>query len=287
MPLSFSILACGRLLTYDRPQLVGILNVTPDSFSDGGRFLHVDHAVAHAERLVEAGAAWLDIGGESTRPGAVPVDEAEETARLLPVLERVASKVAVPISVDTMKAGVARRALDAGAVVINDVSALRADPRMAGVIAERGAGLVLMHMRGTPQTMQQDPHYHDVVQEVRAFLQDRLLFAESSGIAPRQIVLDPGFGFGKLVEHNVTLLKQLASLTSLERPLMVGISRKAFLGRLTQRTVEDRTIATATALALAVERGAALLRVHDVAAMRDAVAVAAAVLDSGPSPSSR
>lgn len=274
----FTLQACGQTLSYDRPQLVGILNVTPDSFSDGGRYLDVGRAVDHAERMVEAGAAWLDIGAESTRPGAEPVSGEEETARLLPVLEQIAKRLPVPISIDTTKAAVARRALDAGAVIINDVSALRFDSGMAAVIAERKAAVILMHMQGTPRTMQRDPRYRNVTEEVRTFLGERQSYAERQGISQAQIVLDPGFGFGKLGEHNVSLLRDLSMLTALGPPLMVGISRKAFLGQLTGRSVHDRAFGLAAALALAVERGAALLRVHDVEAMRDVVAVTSAVV---------
>ncbi len=274
---AFSLHACGRPLTFDRPQLVGILNVTPDSFSDGGRYLDVDRAVAHAHAMVEEGAGLLDIGAESTRPGAVPVGEEEETRRLLPVVERLGPTLGVPISIDTTKAAVARRALDAGAVIVNDVSALRFDAAMAGVIAQRGAGVVLMHMRGAPPTMQDRPQYRDVVREVLDFLAERLSHAEQVGIRKEQIVLDPGFGFGKLEGHNVALLRGFSKLTSLGCPLMAGVSRKTFVGQLTGRSIHDRLWGTAAAVALAVERGAALLRVHDVAAMRDVLAVAAAV----------
>lgn len=274
----FTLLACGRTLVCDRPQLVGILNLTPDSFSDGGQFVHPDAAVVHAEQLVEAGADWLDVGAESTRPGAVPVPEAEETARLLPVLERVAARLSIPISVDTMKAAVARRALDAGATIVNDVSAMQFDAAMAPLVAARGAGLILMHMQGTPQTMQQQPQYEHVVREVRDFLEARLRVAEGQGIRAQQIVLDPGFGFGKLVEHNIALLRHLSAFLALGRPLMVGLSRKTFLGRLSDRPVQDRTMATAAAVTLVVERGAGLIRVHDVAAMRDVVAVTMATM---------
>ncbi|MFO0773369.1 MAG: dihydropteroate synthase [Nitrospiraceae bacterium] len=284
MLTSFSIRACGRSLVALRPQVVAVLNITPDSFSDGGRYLDQDAAVARAEQLVADGADWLDIGAESTRPGAQPVGEEEETARLLPVLERVAARVTVPISVDTMKAAVARRALDAGAIVVNDVSALRADPAMASLVAERGAGLVLMHMQGTPQTMQQQPQYEHVLSDVRSFLRARLREAVSLGITPDQIVLDPGIGFGKLGEHNLALLRHLPALGALGRPIMIGVSRKAFLGKLTGRAIDERGAATATAVALAVERGAQLLRVHDVKPVRDAVAVTMAVCGSNTGP---
>lgn len=266
------------LIKIDRPLLVGILNVTPDSFSDGGQFRSDDEAVAHALRMVEAGAAMLDIGAESSRPGAIPVTEEEETARLMPVLEKIARHCRVPISVDTTKAGVARRAIEAGASLINDISALRFDPAMGKLAAETGAGLVLMHMPGTPQTMQQQASYADVVHEVTAYLTERMAAAEAIGVKSEQIVLDPGFGFGKLVPHNLALLDRLPELCDLGRPLFVGLSRKSFIGQVTGRPVNEREFGTAAAVALAVERGASLLRVHDVAHMADAVKVVEAVM---------
>lgn len=265
-------IACG-----DRPLLVGIVNVTPDSFSDGGRYFDPDRAVARAVELAEQGADLLDVGGESTRPGAVPVDEAEELRRVISVIKRLAERVGIPIAVDTMKAAVAGQALDAGAVMVNDVSALRFDPAMAGVIARSGAGLVLMHMQGSPQTMQQAPQYDDVVAEVEEFLRERMQVAMNAGIAESQIVLDPGIGFGKLLVHNLALLNGLEALSMLGRPLLIGLSRKGFLGQLVDRPVDAREWGTAAAVAVAVERGADLVRVHDVAAMADVVKVAAAV----------
>lgn len=266
------------LITVDRPLLVGILNVTPDSFSDGGQFRSDDEAVAHALRMVEAGAAMLDIGAESSRPGAISVTEEEETARLMPVLEKIARHCRVPISIDTTKAGVARRAIEVGASLINDISALRFDPAMGKLAAETGAGLVLMHMPGTPQTMQQQASYADVVHEVAAYLTERMAAAEAIGVKSEQIVLDPGFGFGKLVPHNLALLDRLPELCDLGRPLFVGLSRKSFIGQVTGRPVNEREFGTAAAVALAVERGASLLRVHDVAHMADAVKVVEAVM---------
>jgi dihydropteroate synthase len=260
-----------------RPMLMGVVNVTPDSFFDGGRFLDPQAAVAHALRLVEEGADLLDIGAESTRPGATPVDEAEESRRLIPVVTAVAKAVAVPISVDTSKAGVAKAALDAGAVIVNDVTALRGDPAMVELVAETGAGLVLMHMQGTPRTMQEAPHYHDVVEEVGVFLAERARWAMERGVTKSQILLDPGVGFGKVLVHNLDLLARLRILTNLGFPLLVGLSRKGFIGQLLDRPVQDRAWGTAAAVALAVEQGANILRVHDVAAMRDVVKVAAAI----------
>ena len=256
---------------------MGIVNVTPDSFYDGGRYACVEQAVAHALDLVEQGADILDIGGESTRPGAVPIDEAVELAHVIPVVDELARRTMVPLSIDTTKAEVARRGLDCGASIINDVSALRGDPAMASIIAQFDAGVVLMHMQGTPQTMQQNPRYDDVVQQVRQFLQDRVQCAMESGIPQSHIVLDPGFGFGKLVSHNLELLRQLSSLSTLGRPLLVGLSRKGFIGQVVDRPVQQREWGTAAAVALAVERGAKIIRVHDVETMRDVVTFTAAL----------
>lgn len=270
--------ATDRLIGFpDRPLMMGVVNVTPDSFSDGGRYLDPEAAVAHALRLVEEGADLLDIGAESTRPGADPVDEAEERRRAIPVVAAVAKSVTVPISIDTSKASVAEAALDAGAVLVNDVTALRGDPAMVEVIARTGAGIVLMHMSGTPRTMQQNPCYEDVVGEVVAFFEERIRFAMSRGVVQKQIVLDPGIGFGKLLEHNLTLLAQLDRFTGLGCPLLVGVSRKAFLGQLVDRPVQERQWATAAAVAMAVERGAGILRVHDVRAMREVMQVTMAI----------
>ena len=270
--------AKDRLIEFsDRPLLMGVVNVTPDSFFDGGRYLDAAAAVAHAVRLVEEGADLLDIGAESTRPGADIVNEAEEYRRAIPVVAAVARAVTVPISIDTSKAVVARAALDAGAILVNDVTALRGDPAMVDVIAGTGAGIVLMHMHGTPRTMQQAPHYDDVVGEIAEFFEERIRFAMAHGIVGRQIILDPGIGFGKLLMHNLTLLAQLHRFMQFECPLMVGVSRKAFLGQLVNRSVQGRQWATAAAVAMAVDRGAGILRVHDVRAMKDVVQVAAAI----------
>lgn len=270
--------AKGRLIEFpDRPLIMGVVNVTPDSFSDGGRYLDPAAAVAHAFRLVAEGADLLDIGAESTRPGADAVDEAEERRRVIPVVTAVAQAVTVPISIDTSKATVAQAALDAGAVLVNDVTALRGDPSMVEVIARTGAGIVLMHMSGTPQTMQLAPCYEDVVGEISAFFEERIRFAMAHGIGQKQIMLDPGIGFGKLLEHNLTLLAQLHRFIGLGCPLLVGVSRKAFLGQIVDRPVAERQWATAAAVALAVERGAGILRVHDVRAMKEAMQVAVAI----------
>nr|MBI3614760.1 dihydropteroate synthase [Nitrospirota bacterium] len=262
---------------HSRVHLMGILNVTPDSFSDGGRFLAPDAAVARVLAMVEAGADMIDIGAESTRPGAEPVDEQEEIRRLIPIVKEVCRRVTVPVSVDTTKASVAEQALAAGAAIINDVSALRNDARMGAVVAEAGAGLVLMHAQGTPQTMQEAPAYHDVVTEVRQFLADRVLTALEFGVSPAQIVLDPGIGFGKNLEHNLTLLAQISELVSLGYPILVGVSRKAFIGQVLGRPVEQRVMGTAAASAMAIVGGARAVRVHDVGEIRDVVTMVEAI----------
>jgi dihydropteroate synthase len=270
--------AKDRLIEFPgRPLLMGVVNVTPDSFFDGGRYLDAEAAVTHAIRLVEEGADLLDIGAESTRPGADIVNEAEERRRAIPVVAAVSRAVTVPISIDTSKASVAREALDAGAVLVNDVTALRGDPDMADVVARTGAGIVLMHMHGTPRTMQQAPHYDDVVGEISEFFEERIRFAMAHGIVRRQIILDPGIGFGKLLMHNLMLLAQLGRFVQFDCPLLVGVSQKAFLGKIVDRPVKERQWATAAAVAMAVDRGAGILRVHDVKAMKDVVQVAAAI----------
>jgi dihydropteroate synthase len=267
----------GQRLELDRPFLMGIVNVTPDSFFDGGRYCDPQRAVEHAVRLVGEGADFLDIGAESTRPGALPVEEREERRRLIPAVAAVAKAVSVPLSVDTSKAEVARAAIDAGAVMVNDVTALRGDRAMVEVVAETGAGLALMHMQGTPQTMQQAPHYDDVVGEVARFLGERARFAIEHGVAKNRIVLDPGIGFGKTLRHNLDLLANLHLLTELGYPVLVGPSRKGFIGQLTQQSVEGREWGTAAVVALAIGQGAAILRVHDVGQMKDVANVAMAI----------
>jgi dihydropteroate synthase len=261
---------------FPRPAVMGVVNVTPDSFSDGGRFLDPQAAVARARELIVEGAALVDVGGESTRPGSEPVGLDEELRRVVPVLEALEG---LPVSVDTSKAEVARRALELGAVLVNDVTALRGDPELAGVVAEGGAYLCLMHMRGEPRTMQDDPRYDDVVAEVAAFLEERLGHAVAQGIPEERICLDPGIGFGKTVEHNVELLAHLDELLHLGRPLVVGASRKRFLGRLLGED-DASTGPPAAGLAVAVlafERGASIFRVHDVRAHVEALAAAGAV----------
>ncbi len=277
-------LARGReVRCNERPLIMGIVNITSDSFYDGGRYAKPDQAVAHALELVEQGADILDLGAESTRPGAYPVSEQDELARVIPVITELARRVTVPISVDTTKSKVAQSALDAGASIVNDVSALRSDAKMASVIARFGAALVLMHRQGTPQTMQNAPQYQNVVAEVAHFLDERMQAAGEAGIAKTNILLDPGIGFGKLLSHNLNLLGQLSSFTMLNRPLLVGLSRKAFIGQLVDRAVDHREWGTAAAVALAVDRGAQILRVHDVAMMADVVKVATAIRTGAPS----
>lgn len=260
-----------------RPLVMGIVNVTPDSFSDGGLYIDCQSAVTHALRLVEEGADLLDIGAESTRPGATPIGETEELDRLIPVITEIAKVVTAPISVDTSKASVAGAAIDAGAVIVNDVTALRGDPAMADLVARTEAGLVLMHMRATPQTMHEPHVYEDVVEDVAGFLMERAQYAREQGVGQYQIMLDPGIGFGKVLGENLDLLARLNRFTKLGYPVLVGPSRKSFLGQLTGRPVQDRVWGTAAAVALAVEQGAQILRVHDVGAMRDVVNVAAAI----------
>ena len=264
------------------PLIMGIVNVTPDSFSDGGRFLDADAAVAQGKRLLEEGADLLDVGGESTRPGAKPVPVAEELQRVIPVIERLVREAGACVSVDTRKAAVAEAALAAGAAIVNDVSALRADPALGGVVARAGAGLVLMHMQGEPRTMQKEPAYAEVVTEVIGFLRERGAAAAAAGISAEAIVYDPGIGFGKTAAHNLEILRRLPEFSALGRPLLVGPSRKAFIGQvLGGLPPAERGDGTAAAVALSVAGGAAILRVHDVKAMARAARVAAAIAGRG------
>jgi dihydropteroate synthase len=264
--------ACGKPIVTDRtPRVMGILNVTPDSFSDGGRAWRREDAIAHALRLVDEGADLLDIGGESSRPGALPVPLDEELRRVIPVVAALAGRVGVPISVDTTKAEVARQAIAAGASIINDIQALKDDEKLAHVVAASGAGVVLVHMAGTPQTMQVDPRYGDVVAEVNAVLAARIAAAEARGIARARIAVDPGIGFGKTLEHNLELLRKLDQFATLGCALLIGTSRKGFLGTLTGRPVAERATASVVSSLGAALRGASVLRVHDVAAMVDAI----------------
>jgi len=259
------------------PIVMGVVNVTPDSFSDGGAWLDPVAAIEHGRELAAQGAQILDIGGESTRPGAEPVSESEELRRVVPVLEGLTG-VAARLSIDTSKAAVAAAAIAAGATIVNDVTALRGDPQMAALVAQRGCEVCLMHMRGEPRTMQHDPRYDDVVDDVRAFLAQRLAFAVAAGIAERRIWLDPGIGFGKTIDHNLELLSRLDEIVALGRPVVVGTSRKSFLGTITGRGAGDRVPGTIATNVLALARGARVFRVHDVAPARDALLVAAATL---------
>ena len=263
---------------FPRPSVMGVVNVTPDSFSDGGVHLDADVAAAAARRMVEEGAAIVDVGGESTRPGSDGISADEELRRVVPVLERLAGEV--PVSIDTAKAEVARRAFELGAEMVNDVTALRADPGLAGVVADADGYLCLMHMLGEPRTMQQDPRYDDVAAEVAAFLEERLAFAVSEGIPEERICLDPGIGFGKTVEHNFELLRRLDVLLALGRPVLIGFSRKSSLGKVVGDP-DARTGPLSASVAAAVaayERGATILRVHDVREHVEALAVARAVV---------
>jgi len=265
------------------PRIMGILNVTPDSFADGGEWFAFDTAVAHGRELIAEGADILDIGGESTRPYAEPVPVEEELRRVIPLLEALAGEP-TQLSVDTMKLPVAEAALDAGATYVNDVTAFRHDPRIATLVAARRSDCCLMHMLGEPRTMQDDPRYEDVVDDVKAFLVERVEFAISAGIVEERIQIDPGIGFGKTLEHNLELLRRLDEITALGFPVVIGTSRKSFLGRLTGREdPHDRVHATVATTVMAYERGARVFRVHDVAATADALKVAAATLSgNGP-----
>jgi dihydropteroate synthase len=257
---------------------MGVVNVTPDSFSDGGEFFAADVAIAHCRELLDQGADILDIGGESTRPGAEPVPAEEEVRRVLPVVEAAAA-IGARISIDTTKVDVARRALEAGASIVNDVSAFRFEPELAEVVADAGADCCLMHMLGEPRTMQEDPRYGDVVADVKAFLEERLASAVGAGVAEERIWLDPGIGFGKTLAHNLELLRRLDEIVAIGRPVVVGSSRKSFIGRITGKGERERLPGTIATNVLALERGARIFRVHDVAEVAEALKVAAATLD--------
>ena len=273
--------ACGqRIDLHSRVLIMGILNVTPDSFSDGGRYLDPSEAVDRALSMIEEGADIIDIGGESTRPGALLVDEQEEMRRLRPVLQTLGSRCTVPISIDTRKASVAKMALDLGATIVNDVSALRHDPQMTKVVAESSAGLVLMHMRGTPETMQDSPVYENVVDEVKEFFARRLEVAAEEGISMDSIVLDPGIGFGKTVAHNLILISQCGQLQELGRPILIGVSNKSFIGKIIDKPMKARVMGNTSAVAIAIFQGAKIIRVHDVRAMNDVRNMAIALRDS-------
>ncbi len=269
----------GRLISGPDPVLMGILNVTPDSFSDGGEFFGVEPAVAQAEKMLDEGAHMIDVGGESTRPGSDPVSPEEELRWVLPVVRNILeSRPEAIISIDTYRASTAEALLDAGARVVNDVTALRGDPKMAGLVAERGCPVVLMHMLGEPKSMQRDPRYEDVVREVRDFLAGRAEYAASAGVREENVILDPGVGFGKTLRHNLELLNGLNVFVELGFPVLVGASRKSFLGKiLGSEDTGDRLFGTVATSVMAYEQGAILFRVHDVRANKEALEVAAAV----------
>ena len=270
----------GTLRKGPGPVVVGILNVTPDSFSDGGNFLDPDAAAEHAVAMLDEGAEILDVGGESTRPGSDPVSQEEEIRRVVPVLERIlASRPEAVVSVDTYRAGTAAAALEAGARLINDVTALRGDPRMATVVKEAACPVILMHMQGEPKTMQEEPHYEDVVREVRDFLAERAEYAVAAGVRPENVIVDPGIGFGKNLEHNLALLRNLDAVVDLGFPVLIGASRKTFIGRITgAQEARERVFGTVATTVLAYQQGVAFFRVHDVRANREALAVAESVL---------
>src|SRR5829696_4479329 len=270
----------GTLTPGPGPVVVGILNVTPDSFSDGGDFLDPEAAAEHAATMLDEGADIVDVGGESTRPGSDPVSQDEEIQRVVPVLERILSvHPESMISVDTYRSGTATAALEAGASLVNDVTAFRGDPRMASVIREAACPVILMHMQGEPKTMQKEPHYEDVVGEVRDFLAERAEYAVAAGVRPENVILDPGIGFGKNLEHNLALLRNLDAIVDLGFPVLIGASRKSFIERITGvQEARDRVSGTVATTVLAFERGATFCRVHDVRANREALAVAESVL---------
>jgi dihydropteroate synthase len=261
----------------ERTLIMGILNVTPDSFSDGGRFHDVNDAVRHVLQMEADGADIIDIGGESTRPGAQPVDEKEELARVIPVIAACAPKVRIPVSVDTYKSTVAKQAIEAGAVIVNDISGLRYDPRLAPLVATTGAGIVLMHIRGTPRNMQQDPQYNNLLEDIRLYLQQSREMAVNAGVAGESIVIDPGIGFGKRTEHNFQIIQELASLAALNCPILVGPSRKSFIGNTLKLPVDQRVEGTAAAVTACILNGAHIVRVHDVKEMKRVAVIADAI----------
>jgi dihydropteroate synthase len=273
----------GLSLDLRTPAVMGVLNVTPDSFSDGGRFADADAAVQHARRMIAEGAGLIDVGGESTRPGADPVGISEELERVLPVVEQLAHELQVPISVDTSKPEVMRRAIAAGAGIINDVNALRADGAIEAVAAG-GAAVCLMHMQGEPRTMQKAPHYQDVVGEVKAYLADRIQACIAAGIPRERIIADPGFGFGKTLSHNWALLARLREFRTLGVPILVGLSRKSFVGAPLERPVDERLYGSLAAAGIAVFNGADIVRAHDVAPTMDVVRIAHAAAAAARAP---
>lgn len=261
----------------ERTCIMGVLNVTPDSFSDGARYTDPRQAAEEALRMADNGADIIDIGGESSRPGSRPVRACEEIDRVMPVIEALAGKIKVPLSVDTCKSEVARAALSGGVSIVNDIKALKGDGGMAGVIAEFGAGAVLMHMKGSPEDMQEDPRYDDLMEEVSGYLEESINIAEDAGVDPGNIIVDPGIGFGKTLEHNLILLRNLRELKSLGKPVLVGTSRKSFIGSITGKDVTGRAFGTAASVAVAIMNGADIIRVHDVGQMRDVARVVDAI----------
>jgi dihydropteroate synthase len=278
---SIEMIFRARQFEYSFPRptlLMGILNVTPDSFSDGGRFTTVDAATDHALKLIEQGADILDIGGESTRPGAAPVDVEEEMRRVIPVIEKLNARISIPISIDTMKPAVARAAIGAGASIVNDVAANRSDDEMWRIVAETGAGYVLMHMQGTPQTMQENPVYNDVVVEVNSFFKEKLTTVTAAGVEENQILLDVGIGFGKRQQHTLDLLARLRDFKSWQRPLLLGVSRKSFIGQLAETKAAERVPGSIACACWAIQNGVQIIRTHDVAQTRQAMRVMEAIL---------
>jgi len=266
-----------RLEFGSKVQVMGILNVTPDSFSDGGQFFRSDTIAAQIDTMVEDGADIIDVGGESTRPFAEPVSIEGELARVLPAIRRIRQRYSIPISIDTTKAEVARRALDEGADIINDISGLRFDENMIGLARERRVPVVIMHMQGTPSDMQVDPHYEDVVKEIKDFFRERLAWAVANGVESKQFIIDPGIGFGKTVAHNLTILKRVDEFTELGCPVLIGHSRKSFIGKILGAEVDRRDVATAAVSAVCAMKGVSILRVHDVAKTVEAVRLAEAI----------
>ena len=278
----YSIRCRKRTLTLGkRTLLMGVLNVTPDSFSDGGFFYDKEKAIAHGLRMVEEGADIIDIGGESTRPGSKPLELKEELRRVLPVIESLSKEVDVPISIDTYKSTVAQRAIEAGAEIINDISGLHFDPALAQVAAKENAPLVLMHIRGTPETMQKDIHYGSLFSEILKYLKDSIQRAESAGLDPRQIIIDPGIGFGKTIEDNLLIIKNLFEFRILGKPILLGTSRKSFIGKILNAGVEERLEGTLSSIAIGVLNGAHIIRSHDVLQAKKAIAVADAIRLAG------
>jgi len=272
----------GKILDLgSRTHIMGILNVTPDSFSDGGRYVDVESALSHAREMAGAGADIIDIGGESTRPGAEPLSEEEELARIIPLITRLSAELSVPLSVDTYKSRVAQKALEAGAAIVNDISGLRFSPDMAKIVADYGAAVVIMHIKGTPRDMQQNPVYKDVVGEVMSYLEEGIELAEKAGVDREKIFIDPGIGFGKTLEHNLILLNRLDEFRGLGRPIVLGTSRKKFIGAVLNLPVpEQRVDGTAATVTLGIERGAGIVRVHDVGRMAQVARMTDAILKS-------